>query len=54
LRCESKGFIALTRKVRFEADTALRFELQKEAVKPTGKRPRPPQPGDDDLKDLPL
>ena len=53
LRFETKGFQALNRKVRFESDTALHLELEKEVVKvkkPTGK-PRPPDEGD--LMDLP-
>ena len=53
VRFEAKGFVPLTRKVRFESDTTLRLELEKEAVKvkkPVGK-PRPPDEGD--LMDLP-
>jgi hypothetical protein len=53
-RCEAKGFTALTRKVRFEADTTLRFELVEVAAKAVGKRPRPAQPAEDDLKDAPF
>jgi hypothetical protein len=55
LRLEAKGFQPLSRKVRFESDTTLRLELEKEVAKvKTGggaKKPRPP--GDDDLMDLP-
>ncbi|MDP1824613.1 MAG: protein kinase [Archangium sp.] len=53
VRFEAKGFVPLTRKVRFESDTTLRLELEKETVKvkkPVGK-PRPPDEGD--LMDLP-
>ena len=53
LRFQAKGFQTLSRKVRFESDTVLRLELEKEVVKgkkPTGK-PRPPDEGD--LMDLP-
>lgn len=56
LRLEAKGFQPLSRKVRFESDTTLRLELEKEVAKvKTGgggaRKPRPP--GDDDLMDLP-
>ena len=51
VRLQAKGFEPLSKKVRFESDTTLRLELEKETtkVKKMGK-PRLP---DDDLKDLP-
>ncbi len=52
IRLQAKGFQPLTKKVRFESDTALPLELEKEVVKvkKLGK-PRPPDEGD--LMDLP-
>ncbi|MFO0596186.1 MAG: protein kinase [Myxococcaceae bacterium] len=59
LRFELRGYAPLTRKVRFESDTALKVELQKDgkpqggtASTGTGKKPRPPD--GDDLKDSPF
>jgi hypothetical protein len=57
LRLEAKGYQPLSRKVRFESDTSLKLELEKDAVKVKkpggggGGKPKPP--GDDDLMDLP-
>ncbi|MDP2270971.1 MAG: protein kinase [Archangium sp.] len=54
VRFEAKGFQPLAKKVRFESDTTLRLELQKEAGKGAIKKPgKPRPPGDDDLMDLP-
>ncbi len=54
VRFEAKGFQPLAKKVRFESDTTLRLELQKEAGKGVSKKPgKPRPPGDDDLMDLP-
>jgi hypothetical protein len=52
LRFEAKGFQPLSRKVRFESDTTLPLQLEKEVAK--GKKPgKPRPPNEGDLMDLP-
>lgn len=53
LRFAAKGHKELTRKVRFESDSTLRLELEKER----GRVARPPRgnpSADEDLKDAPF
>ncbi len=53
LRLEAKGFQPLPKKVRFESDTSLNLELEKEVVVKVKKPGKPRPPGEGDLMDLP-
>ncbi|MCC6332860.1 MAG: protein kinase [Myxococcales bacterium] len=54
LRFEAKGHEPATRKLRFEADTAVALELEKTRAKGKPAGPRPPRPPSEELKDSPF
>ncbi|GMU58246.1 MAG: hypothetical protein AMXMBFR34_00090 [Myxococcaceae bacterium] len=54
LRFEAKGYEAVSKKLRFEADTTVPLTLEKTKVKGKPAGPRPPFPPTEDLKDNPF